>query len=341
MTRTALVISGGGPKGAFAVGAVQVLAERGIAFDIVCGTSTGALIAPLVVTSRTMPGELALLEQIYTSVETADIVTLRPLVAAFLHGAAVSDALPLRRLIERVITGERWEVIRRAAMQMFVAAVPLQTGRAEYFQAGGPPSSATVAVVNAVRDREELVRAIWASACEPVLTPPVDVRDQAARRQYVDGGLCDYFPAGIAIDNGATDIYAVILRPLARETADEDYTDVPKVLMRTLDVLSAEVGDGNVRSTELYTRAVRYLAAVRAAVQHRFRLSDEEVASLFRPTGVDNPFASKKAVRLTIIRPDVPLVPAAATDAFDPTAMAVMLEKGRAQAKKALGLATS
>ncbi|MCK5797226.1 MAG: patatin-like phospholipase family protein, partial [Deltaproteobacteria bacterium] len=43
--RTALVVSGGGSKGAFAVGAIEVLRERGTDFDLICGTSTGSLIA--------------------------------------------------------------------------------------------------------------------------------------------------------------------------------------------------------------------------------------------------------------------------------------------------------
>lgn len=54
--KNALVISGGGSKGAFAVGAIERLREAGITWDIVVGCSTGALIAPLVVTD--MPQSL-------------------------------------------------------------------------------------------------------------------------------------------------------------------------------------------------------------------------------------------------------------------------------------------
>lgn len=337
MAKRALVISGGGPRGAFAVGAVQVLAESGIHFDIVCGTSTGALIAPLVVTSRERPGELALLEQIYTSVETADIVTMRPLVASFLHGDALSDAEPLRRLIASAITRERWDILRRSAVQMFVAAVRLQTGQVEYFQSGPSPNAAASAVVNVVRDRDELLRAIWASTCEPIVTPPVCVEPRAPRRQYVDGGLCEYFPARIAIESGATEIYAIILRPKARPAEDVEYTNIPAVLLRTIDVLSAEVGDGDVAATERYTSAVRYLDAVREAVRARFQLSEDETAALFNPPHVANPFLDRKAIRLTVIRPDEPLTAANATDVFDVATMAMMLEKGRAQAKRVLG----
>ena len=47
--RLALVLSGGGAKGAFQVGALQHLIEdRGLDFTIVAGVSTGALQAAMV-----------------------------------------------------------------------------------------------------------------------------------------------------------------------------------------------------------------------------------------------------------------------------------------------------
>ena len=43
--KRALVISGGGSKGAFAVGALKnLIRERNLTFDVVAGTSTGAAI---------------------------------------------------------------------------------------------------------------------------------------------------------------------------------------------------------------------------------------------------------------------------------------------------------
>jgi NTE family protein len=335
MTKRALVISGGEAKGAFAVGAIQVLAEHGITFDVVCGTSTGALIAPFVVTSGHLPGELALLEQLYTSVETPDVITQRPLVASLLRGAAVADATPLRRLIASVITPERWEIMRDSAVQMFVAAVRLQTGRIEYFQSGREKSQAPG--VNVIDSREELINAVWASACEPVLMPPVTIYAGRPQAQYVDGGLCQYLPAGIAIDHGADEIYAITLRPHVRAVQQREYTELPSILIRTLELLTAEVGDKNLAMTDLYTNAVRYLAAVRAGVRERFALSEEEAAALFTPAGLPDPFADKRAAHLVVIAPEGPLVEPGSMSGLDPASMAVMLQKGRAQARRVLG----
>jgi NTE family protein len=72
MTRTALVISGGGSKGAFAVGVLRNLFERGLAFDLAAGTSTGALILPLAMAQGAVAMDFLTRE--YTSVRDRDIL---------------------------------------------------------------------------------------------------------------------------------------------------------------------------------------------------------------------------------------------------------------------------
>jgi predicted acylesterase/phospholipase RssA len=66
----ALVISGGGSKGAFAVGVLKYLIGiKGQQYSYIAGTSTGALMAPLAAT-----GEIDKLEDIYTTRNTRDIL---------------------------------------------------------------------------------------------------------------------------------------------------------------------------------------------------------------------------------------------------------------------------
>ena len=71
--KRALVISGGGSKGAFAVGVIKQLAQRypTLFFDIYVGTSTGSLIVPLAAI-----GEIGLLEKIYTTQSKGTIVSI-------------------------------------------------------------------------------------------------------------------------------------------------------------------------------------------------------------------------------------------------------------------------
>jgi len=78
--KRALVLSGGGAKGAFTAGVVKYLmVEFGLNFDLVVGTSTGALIAPLVASQ-----DIANLIHFYENVEQQDILKDRPDLLAFL-----------------------------------------------------------------------------------------------------------------------------------------------------------------------------------------------------------------------------------------------------------------
>src|SRR3546814_18038092 len=95
----AIVLSGGGAKGAFQVGVVhELVVNRGVAIDIVAGVSTGAIQA-LGVAQDDVPG---LLDAWLGIRGNASIYKERPLgvVGGFLGEDAIYDAAPLRRLLK-------------------------------------------------------------------------------------------------------------------------------------------------------------------------------------------------------------------------------------------------
>ena len=72
----ALVISGGGSKGAFAGGVAQYLIEREKHnYDMFLGTSTGSLLVP-----HLAVGEIGKLYDIFTNVQQHDIFSISPFV---------------------------------------------------------------------------------------------------------------------------------------------------------------------------------------------------------------------------------------------------------------------
>ena len=78
----ALVISGGGSKGAFAGGIAQfLLQDCQREYDIFIGTSTGSLLIPLL-----SIGEISRLKSIYTSVTQKDIFSVNPFIIKKLNG---------------------------------------------------------------------------------------------------------------------------------------------------------------------------------------------------------------------------------------------------------------
>jgi predicted acylesterase/phospholipase RssA len=107
MSKTALVVSGGGAKGAFAVGVVQYLynAYRDTGwFNITGGTSTGALIAPMAaLTGAEGPAAdeaLNTLLTMYTTVSTPDILESQNLFEILRRKDCLNETEPLRARIE-------------------------------------------------------------------------------------------------------------------------------------------------------------------------------------------------------------------------------------------------
>lgn len=321
--KNALVVSGGGSKGAFAVGAIERLREAGITWDIVVGTSTGALISPLVVTD-----EIQELRALYTRVHTEDIVQKRALLDIFIHDA-IYDATPLWDLINSIITAERYAQILASPVELYLTTVNLQTGQIEYWNPhqdgplGAPVSGAPL-------PRETFMKAMLASASEPVLMP--NVRIINGGHQYTDGGVREVAPLKVAIDNGAEALYAIVLSPEQQVPSDATYTFVVKTLLRIIDLFLQEVTANDVDNAILYNRAIRYLSQVQEKAATMLTPSQSE--ALFADPQNLNPFVGKRLLELHIIRPAEAL-PADSLE-FDPVTMAQMMEMGREAAEQGL-----
>ncbi len=105
--RRALVISGGGSKGAFAIGVLKKLSAvfPRLGFDLYVGTSTGALIVPL----AALQG-LATLEQLYSTMQTKDIL-IKGNLGDRINTDAIFDTTPLWNLITQTYDDARYAVI--------------------------------------------------------------------------------------------------------------------------------------------------------------------------------------------------------------------------------------
>jgi len=116
-------------------------------------------------------------------------------------------------------------------IEVFIATVNLQTGHVEYLNqhqnlpVGDPASGEHLS-------RQTLLRAILASASEPVLMPNVRIKENGD--QYVDGGVREIAPLKIAVNNGATNFYAIVLSPEKRERKDETYGFIVKTFNEPL-----------------------------------------------------------------------------------------------------------
>src|ERR1700712_5230529 len=124
MGKRALVMSGGGCKGAFAVGVLQNLTTNfpDLEFDIFIGTSTGSLIAPFA-----SVGMIDKLVQLYTTITTDQIVLQGNLGSRLLNETSLFDATPLAALISQYYNDEVCNKVFQSSKEIYFATTCLQT----------------------------------------------------------------------------------------------------------------------------------------------------------------------------------------------------------------------
>lgn len=320
--RTALVIGGGGSKGAFSVGAIEVLRELGIEFDVVVGTSTGALIAPLVAIDDI--GEMV---HQYTTVKTRDVIR-KNWRGLFWRG--LYHMRPLEKRIRRSMLEDelgssgatRYRMLMKSGVCVLICAVDLQTGKVIYFSKHGQFGTTFW------RGSEGFVKALMASASEPLLTPAVDVDGH----MFVDGGVREVAPVGAAIRAGAEKIYVIINSPKERRVNRKRYRNLLSVGARSIDLMLTEITDNDVRYTLWHNRALSYIGEAKR--KSRKFLNPPDMKDVFSTE--DNLFRGKRHVELFVIRPKEPLLSDGLT--FDAEVMQKMREIGQSTARETLGI---
>jgi NTE family protein len=324
MAKRALVISGGGCKGAFAVGVIKNLAANfpDISFDIFVGTSTGSLITPFA-----LLGEIALLEQLYTTTTTDNIITKGNVITRLLGDNSLFDAKPLGNLIKQYYDDNRCNTILQSQKELYLATTCLQTGTAVYFATKDAPM-VTDYEVQKINNPDELRRAVMASSCQPVFMPPIEIKKGTIPlRQYVDGGVREYAGIQLAIDAGADEIYTILLSPEKDIPEEKTFNDAFGILSATIDIFTTDVGSNDVRVPMLYNRALKYINSVQQKMK-KAGVAQNDIDDYFN-IPFNNPFTGKKPLKIYVIRPDAPLGGGPGGLDFDPNEMKGMLAKGR------------
>lgn len=326
--KKALVISGGGSKGAFAVGAIEKLID-GLPignFDIVVGTSTGALIAPLAIA-----GKYNLLRILYTTVKTEDII-VKDNIGNRLGKDSIFEAGPLWNLLKKYYTDELIVEILEGSQKLFVTTTCLQTGELVVFTNDVSAKDGRYYKVKLIKDPMHFRRAVMASACLPVFMPPVQVNrdlvgDSERTFQYVDGGVREYAGVNMAIDSGASHIFTVLLSPEGADLMKNTYQNIFGILERTVDIFTVDVGKNDLLIPEIYNDALKYIDTVKKRMRVT-GLSQDQIDDFFDMPVSDNPFAGKKPLKIYIIRPDTPLGGGPGGLVFDPAEMKIMMARG-------------
>ncbi len=248
----ALVISGGGSKGAFAGGVAQYLIKnKGKKYDLFLGTSTGSLMV-----IHLALGKLDELKEIYTNVNQRTIFSNNPLTIKKVNGHKVvginhlnviwnfllgrktfGESKNLRKLIRNKITQEHIEAVKKSEIDAIVTVSNITANTIEY---------------KSVKDYsyKDFWDWIWAS-CNYV---PFMSLLRKNGCHYADGGFGCLVPIREAIKRGATEVDVIIL-----ETELTQINRIPaknpfSVLMNTHDFMMDHVGKHNITIGKLFAK---------------------------------------------------------------------------------------
>jgi len=317
--KLALVFSGGGAKGAFGVGVLRGLLTYApdLKWDIVSGTSTGALITSLASLHFNDPAAVTDLERLYRTVRRKHIVrpnvhwyNLLCLLCRLPRGWY--NAKPLRELIRKNLPRERLERLRNSPVAAIVNAVSLQTG--DLILCTQPPHEAAMRTWFEDRARrrrrpvrvrflpfEDFPKAMLASAAIPGAIEPVPdsrtVEGRRLREELVDGGVIDIAPLRAALAAGATHVVVVLMSPLQPPPEERPFDTLVKVAFRSIDLLTDEVLRGDVAGAREVNRLRRMAAGLltdRKDFESRF--GGENAKALEQ-------LAERRAVEVAVIEP--------------------------------------
>jgi NTE family protein len=185
--KTAFVLSGGASLGAVQVGMLEALYERGIAPDLIVGTSAGALNGAFIAARPQTVQTARELAAIWRGLRRGAVFPVNPLTGLLGFAGTRSNLVPdsgLRRLVRRHMQVER---IEDTLVPLHMIATDVMRGE-DVRLSEGP-----------------LLDAVLASAAIPGVLPPVEWEG----RMLIDGGVANNAPLSHALALGARTIYVL------------------------------------------------------------------------------------------------------------------------------------
>lgn len=239
----ALIISGGGSLGAWGGGVAQKLYQEGNKYDIIVGTSTGALLSPLIA-----KGDFKTLKHAYTSMSQTDIFEKNPFKAdgsinllnairRMVTGkTTLGDSTNLKMSVSKYLTADCFNQIKKSGTDVACCVYNIQKRQSEY-------KTAKSACYSDYLDR------ITASATVPIAMTTIK-KDGC---DYVDGGVADHIPVRYLLDKNITELDVIIHRT-------ETYTETtsPKSIMsffmKIIDAMQIEISRDDISQIESFCK---------------------------------------------------------------------------------------
>jgi NTE family protein len=242
--KTALVLSGGGAKGAFQVGAEKYARQvKGYHWDIIAGVSVGALNGAMLAM-----GKFERLQEIWDTISDEKVYTggfnILSVIRLLFGAKSFYGNRPLQELLHQEFQPEA------ITADLRVGAVSMLSGEYVEFRSGDP----------------DLKKAILASTIMPIIWEPVDVSE--IHRSMVDGGVRNISPIGAVLDADPDEVVVINCSPQPAEVLSEPPQNIVKIGLRTLDLLLNELFQSDLREFVRINHLVNEAAAQGVTLHH-------------------------------------------------------------------------
>lgn len=250
--KKALVISGGGSKGAFAGGLAQYLIEEeGQNYDLFMGTSTGSLLV-----SHLAANEIPVIKHAFTHVTQESIFSNNPFIVKqtgkiaktkinhinvvknFFRGRKTfGESDNLRKLLSKSISFEIFNQIKNSHKEVVVCVSNFTLNEIEYKSL----SDCTY---------EDFLDWIWIS-CNYLPFMSLVIKN---RHEYADGGFGCIIAIEEAIQRGATEIDAIMLNTEVQQLNRMRSRNAFDLLLSTLDFMGDTIVKDNIKVGQLLAK---------------------------------------------------------------------------------------
>lgn len=241
----ALVISGGGNKGAFAGGIAEYLIEElRYKYDLFLGTSTGSLLLPLL-----SVGKVDEIKKVFTTVTQDAIFSSNPFKyhqkKDGKYKVKINHLSIMRMFMKNKKTLGESENLRKLIKQSFSLS--------DFTELNNSPKKVVVSVANLSRSHVEYKQSdkchyldfcdwVWASSN---LVPFMSLLKKNGCN-YADGGFGIFIPIKKAIEMGALEIDAIVLRTQERSSKIISTRNVLDLFLNTFSFMINQIAIDNI-----------------------------------------------------------------------------------------------
>jgi NTE family protein len=217
MKKTALILSGGGAKGAFQAAAEKYAREeKGYHWDLIFGVSVGALNGTMLAMEK-----YDRLWQVWNTISNSQVFTgglnVWSAIKLLFGKKSFYGNGPLRHLLHQEFDPAQ------LCVELRIGTVSMVTGEYVQFKNGDP----------------NLEAAVMASTVMPVIWEPEDVSPEFPC--MVDGGVRNISPIGDVLEFDPDEIVIINCSSTTAGSLDGSPKDVTKIGLRTLDLLLNEL----------------------------------------------------------------------------------------------------